>query len=766
MKRFTSGCIVFVLTALLCLQVFAQTTFYDPTVVQNIEIYFSQPNWDYQMDTAKYGADGYTHADSVVLNGIKYTNVGVKYKGNSSYDSAIVKNPLHIELDHFVSQSHQGIKDIKLSNGYGDPSMIREVLSYDILGNYMICSRSNFAKVYINGDYIGLYTNTESIGKTFCSDNFGSSSNTFIKANPLITPGPSTKSNLKYISADSSSYFNFYEIKSEYGWSDLRQLCDIVTNQPSQAQNYLDIDKVLWMLAYNSVLVNLDSYSGVFSQNYYLYRDNAGIYNPIIWDLNMSFGAFPFVGNSNSSMGSLSIGQMQQLSPVVHETDQYWPLINLVLNDPLLRKFYFAHIRTINNEIFASGLYEDKATAYQSLVEPDVLADENKFFSYEQFQAGMTGNVTFGSYMVPGISTLMNARVSYLQSNSEFSAQPPVIIALSADSYSPALGMSINFTAHVTAADEVYLYYKKEASGNFSSIQMFDDGAHNDGLAGDLVYGCAVEMTSMALQYYSVAVNSQAAAFLPERAAHEFLNINAAVYTPSVGEVVVNEFLAKNENGQVNETGIYADWIELYNNTDQTLDLYGLFLSDNPGKPFKFAFPQNSLIGPNDFMIIWADELESTSQYIHCSFKLSADGESILLSTSSGEIIDQITFGEQSADISMGRCENGTGEFMFFTDPTFGTVNCTVGITLQEAVQMQFVIFPNPASESFCFENKTGMPVKDLKLLNMQGTEIAYFKLDNDNCCNISGIATGIYIAEINFETGVKLFKKLCITRL
>ena len=138
----------------------AQQTFYDLNTIQTIEIYFSQTNWDYQLDTAKHGAEDFILADIVIVNGISYDSVGIKYKGNSSFDSTYVKNPMHIELDAFKKQSYQGYKDIKLSNGYSDPSMIREPLAYSILSNYMDCPKANFANLYINGNYIGIYSST------------------------------------------------------------------------------------------------------------------------------------------------------------------------------------------------------------------------------------------------------------------------------------------------------------------------------------------------------------------------------------------------------------------------------------------------------------------------------------------------------------------------------------------------------------------------------------------------------------------------------
>src|ERR1700752_2584212 len=85
---------------------FSAQNFYDVNTIQKIEITFSQPNWDYQLDTAKTGADSYIMAAGVTINGVAFDSVGVKYKGNSSYNPTYKKNPLHIELDTYKSQSY------------------------------------------------------------------------------------------------------------------------------------------------------------------------------------------------------------------------------------------------------------------------------------------------------------------------------------------------------------------------------------------------------------------------------------------------------------------------------------------------------------------------------------------------------------------------------------------------------------------------------------------------------------------------------------
>ena len=95
--------------------------FYDRATIQTIEIFFSFSTWDAQLDAA-VASDAFIIADSARINGVVFDSVGVKYKGNSSYNQNNNKNPLHIELDYVKgTQDYQGYTNIKLQNGYQDP---------------------------------------------------------------------------------------------------------------------------------------------------------------------------------------------------------------------------------------------------------------------------------------------------------------------------------------------------------------------------------------------------------------------------------------------------------------------------------------------------------------------------------------------------------------------------------------------------------------------------------------------------------------------
>ena len=146
--------------------------------------------------------------------------------------------------------------------------------------------------------------------------------------------------------------------------------------------------------------------------------------------------------------------------------------------------------------------------------------------------------------------------------------------------------------------------------------------------------------------------------------------------------LAINEFMAANETTATDEEGKYEDWIELYNNSSSAISLTGYYLSDKTDNPGKWAFPEESAIAAGGYLIVWADE-DLDDGEMHADFKLSDDGEDIVLSILNGTeyvVVDQVNFGAQTDDISTGRYPNGTGDFVAM-NPTFAAEN-TPGIGL------------------------------------------------------------------------------------
>lgn len=676
---------------------------YDLNTIQEVHITFDFSDWDLRMDTAIAGSESYTIASQVEINGVVFDSVGVKYKGNSSYKATNKKNPLHIELNYVKgNQDYNGVTDLKLSNGFADPTFVRESVSYWLLSHYMHAPRANYAKVYINGVYYGLMTNVENIGKTFVEDHFYSSNGPFFKCTPVGGAGPGGANNLPnlaWLGSDTASYTQAYEIKSDYGFAELIDLIDTLNNNSAYIDQILDVDRALWMLAFNNLMVNLDSYTGAFAQNYYLYRGDNRRFSSVVWDLNMSFGAFSMLGGGGPG-GALDSTAMKNMSPTIQSTNTARPLIKKLLENPTYKRMYLAHLRTMLQEKIMTGEYLDKALENQAIIDAAVQLDVNKFYTYAQFLSNLYWGVagSGGGMGSPGIVSLMNGRTSYLNGTSEISAVPPGIANIT-HTNQPALGASVWVTAQISGTSTaVMLGWRNKTSDVFTRTAMFDDGQHQDGAAGDGVFGGSFTANSPISEYYIYAENTVAGAFFPARAEHEFLTVETALPFPNIGELAINELLADNLTGAADPNGELEDWIELYNNTNVDLNLTGLYLSDNVDQLAKWAFPNGTVLGAHSYLIVWADE-DGSQPGLHANFKLKASDEGLWLSTAEGDILDSIHFINQVPDRTFGRYPNGTGNF---TDmpPTFAAENSlTIATHQPEAAGFVVVISPNPATD-------------------------------------------------------------------
>jgi spore coat protein CotH len=739
-------------------------SFYDISTVQNIYVYFSQTNWDYQMDTAKAGAEGYVIADSVRVNDETFYQVGVKYKGNSSYQANQVKNPLHIALDEVTNQNYQGYGDIKLSNVFADPSFVREVLGYEILRNYMHAPLSNYTNVYINGALMGLYSSSESINGDFCSDHFFSGNNTLVKGNPVGGAGPGSNAypDLAYYGTTESSYNQRYEIKSNNnGWDELIHLCDTIKNYTASVEEILDVDRALWMLAFNDVFVNLDSYTGSFKQNYYLYRDNNGRFNPIVWDLNMCFGSFSSLGSSAGGPGGgLSTTQMEQMTVFPHATETTWPLIYYLMQNARYKKMYMAHVRTMASEMIGSGYIASRGQELQNIVATYVNADPNKFYTTAQFQSNLNSAVTSGGGpgggSKPAVVGLMTNRLTYLSTESNYVLQGPSIASVSAENNAPNFGDEVWIVGTISNANYAYLGFRLSEERIFEKTQMFDDGAHHDGAANDGVYGASFYINSGLAQYYVYAENNDAGKFSPARAEYEFYSITAVQSPLQVGEVAINEFEASNYTGQSDADGQFDDWIELYNNTSNAVSLFGMYLSDDPTNPTKWAFPADAVIAANGYLTVWADE-NGGQVGIHTNFKLSAGGESVIFAKEDGTILDEVDFGVQPIDLTTARCPNGTGDFTANVTPTYNAENtCVVSVNENDFIVSE--VYPNPASSLLNVDFLSGVNTQVLLYSEVGELVFSAHVPSSKLTIDVSALANGVYYLKALSDRHSKVF--------
>ncbi len=144
-------------------------------------------------------------------------------------------------------------------------------------------------------------------------------------------------------------------------------------------------------------------------------------------------------------------------------------------------------------------------------------------------------------------------------------------------------------------------------------------------------------------------------------------------------DILINEFLASNsvQYKYLPDKFEFPDWIEIYNNTDVSVNMGQYFISDSRNDLKKWRFP-DTLLKAKEYMLLIADGDDNNGSL---SFKLSRGGEWIIISDANGNIEDSIKFGLQERNISMGRNINDLANWSYFYDPTPGFANTTYAVT-------------------------------------------------------------------------------------
>lgn len=156
----------------------------------------------------------------------------------------------------------------------------------------------------------------------------------------------------------------------------------------------------------------------------------------------------------------------------------------------------------------------------------------------------------------------------------------------------------------------------------------------------------------------------------------------------AVEQLLINELMASNLV-LADEFGERDDWLELYNAGEESVNIGGLYLTDDLDNLSKWQISAPKEIEPNGFAVIWTDD-DVEQGGLHANFKLSSAGETVaLVQVLNGDtlILDQITFGELPENISFGRATDGADTWVLFASHTAGSSNNDGALFLEETIQ-------------------------------------------------------------------------------
>jgi spore coat protein H len=257
----------------------------------------------------------YVRAD-LEFGGMRFKDVGVRYKGNGTFMSSrnTLKRSLKIDLNEFVKgQKLAGMSQINLHNSVRDPAFMNEAIAYRLFRNAGVpAARTAYAKVFVtvpgehNKRYFRLYTLVEDIGKPFAEERFKSDRGAILK--------PVTPSVFSDLGDDWKSYNQTYDPKGTLSNEQKQRVISFAkfvthTNDAdfvARLGDFLDLDNFARYMALIVWLCDLDGILGP-GQNYYVYlHPDSHKFMFIPWDQDQTFGQFPR-GSSSEQRENLSI---------------------------------------------------------------------------------------------------------------------------------------------------------------------------------------------------------------------------------------------------------------------------------------------------------------------------------------------------------------------------------------------------------------------------------------------------------------------------
>lgn len=214
-------------------------------------------------------------------------------------------------------------------------------------------------------------------------------------------------------------------------------------------------------------------------------------------------------------------------------------------------------------------------------------------------------------------------------------------------------------------------------------------------------------------------------------------------------QLKINEIMASNTATIASDLGNFGDWVEVFNPTNNAIDLAGLYFTDDIATPTKYQFPTGSsttIVPANGFKLVWADD---SAQLLHANFKLSSAGETIAFFAADGiTLIDSISYGVQTTDVSYGRTTDGGTAWTTFTTPTPDASNDPTTLQNNLAATNSISIYPNPSNENIYV---VGSNWNFVQIIDITGkiilTETAHHL--NQQAIHISGLNKGVYLIKV-----------------
>lgn len=652
------------------------------------------------------------------------SQVGFRFRGNTSRDK--VKKSFKVSFNTFVQgRKYFGLEKLNLNAETNDPAMMRSRLCWELFNDLGVpAPRSNHVEVYINGDYFGLYLNTEHIDEEFAELRFGSQGGNLYKCG--------YPADLGYLGTNPDNYkvapwgTRTYELKTNTELDDYSDLAQFITflNQSSDQDlecglnSYFDVYSYLKVAAIDVLTGNWDGY--IYNQNnFYLYHNPVtDQFEYIPYDTDNTWGIDWLDRNwSNRSLYNWS------------QTGATRPLFNRLMDVDQFRDIFSYHIEDLLENHYFTTLHQSYIESLQAFIQSAALADPFRpldfGFDEDDFLNALTehagGHVDYGILEFAEIRR--NSALNQLESidiapipqlvKEEFEVFPSsfkVQVWLEGPSCSVAeLAYSID------GVEQVSQTISNPGVEAVFEINLPDDFDH-------LEYN--IDLTAVSGSERTIHCDSR------------------HIYNSEPSGLVINEVMSSNNATISDEMGDFDDWVEVLNPTETIVNLGDYYLSDNSSSTTKWHFPEY-LLQPGEFLLIWADR-DLNDGVFHANFRLNASGEEVLLfklEENGIRWVDGINVPAVPTDFSYGRENDAEEPWVLFSTATPGATNSgSLGIVNEE--EAASLVYPNPVSTLLFFGSNV-----DYHIHSVDGRNITHGK---GEYYDASTLPSGVYMVRFN----------------
>ena len=345
--------------------------FYEPNKVQEVHLTIAAEDVQRMMESlpeSVYVPATFRWRDT------EFANVAVRFKGNSSSNpQSPFKRSYLIKFDEYDNDSRFfGLRRVSLDNGIQFGSLFSEPIVTEILrAEGIVTHRANYAKLFVNDEYRGVYVNVERIDQSFIDHYLPDPDGSLFKCDE---GGPGC--NLQFIGDKRDSYKRAFEAKAGTSKKDTDQLIEFIKminlvpskDVAKRLEAELELDDFLRTTAVMLFAGAFDQLTGWNPHNYYLYRDNERArWRYLPWDLDVGF--------SETAFGRI---------PVLDEWHAAWPLptsgspnplLEQILNDTELLQRYRREARRILDKHFKPDRLTKVLEAKYALIQQDLEND-------------------------------------------------------------------------------------------------------------------------------------------------------------------------------------------------------------------------------------------------------------------------------------------------------------------------------------------------------------------------------------------------------